>query len=176
MRRSYKTKCIAFSAILSALSVVILYLGSLLEVLDLSCAALASFAVVLVVIELGGVYPYLVWLCTSTLSLVLLPNKFIALVYLLFAGIYPILKARLDGLRAVFSWAVKISVFNVALILTWLATKFIFSLQSEPFALEVVFFALANLAFVLYDIAMSRIILLYIVKIRKRLKINKFFG
>lgn len=171
--KRYKTKCVTFSALLAALSVVLLYAGALFEVLDLSFAAIASFAIVLSVIEIGGIYPYLIWLCTSALSLVLLPNKFIALVYLLFAGIYPILKAKLEGLRPVFSWAVKISLFNMALVLLWVATKFIFALPDEGVVLEIAFFALANAAFVLYDIAMSKIIILYIVKLRKRFQIDK---
>ncbi len=172
--RNYKTKCLTFSAILSAASVALLYVGALFEVLDLSLAALASFAVVLCVIELGGPYPYLIWLCTSVLSLLLLPNRFIALVYLLFAGIYPILKAKLDGIRPILSWALKLSVFNIGLLLAFLAARFIFKLPDEGILLEVSFFALANIAFVLYDIAMSKIILLYIVKLRKRFKIDRF--
>lgn len=160
---------------ISALSVVLLYLGALAEMLDLSVAALASFAVVFAVIELGGAYPYLIWACVSALSLLILPVKFPALVYLLFAGVYPILKSKFERLRPVLSWALKILVFELALLLLYLLSRFVFMIEDMPFAFDLLFFALANAAFVLYDVAMSKIILLYVVKLRKRLKIDRFF-
>ena len=52
------TKRLTLCAVLTALGVVVLSLGSLLEVLDLSAAALAGMLVVIVVIEVGG--PFLV--------------------------------------------------------------------------------------------------------------------
>lgn len=174
--RNRKTKCISFCALVSALSVALLWGGSVFEVLDLSLAAIASFGTVIAVIELGGPYPYLIWACTSALSLILLPNKFPALVYLLFAGIYPIIKAKFERYHYIFSWTLKVSLFCAAMILLFFAVEFVFKIPDTPMALEIAFFALATLTFVLYDIAMSKIILLYIVKLRKRFGINKFLG
>ena len=53
-RLSQKTKTLALSALLSSLGVILLYLGALIEVLDLSAAAFASLLVMIAVIELGG--------------------------------------------------------------------------------------------------------------------------
>lgn len=159
---------------ISALSVVLLYVGSLFDVLDLSLAALASFAVIFAVIELGGAYPYAIWACVSVLSLLLLPNKFPALIYFLFAGIYPIFKSKFEGFRPLFAWLLKLSAFNSALLLLYLASRFLFMPEDMPFAFDVLFFVLANVTFVLYDVAASKIILLYIVKIRKRLKTDYY--
>ncbi len=174
--RSQRTKCLTFCAIISALSITLLLIGSVFEVLDLSLAAIASFGAVLAVIEVGGIYPYLIWMCTSALSLLILPNKFPALVYLLFAGIYPILKAKFEKHRPFIAWTLKVSLFFAMMLLLYLAVEFVFKLPDTPVSLEIAFFALATVTFVLYDIAMSKIILIYIVKLRKRLGINKFFG
>ena len=65
----------ALCAVLSALGVVLLYLGSFIEVLDLSVALLASLAIVVLVIERGGAYPMMTYGVTALLSLLLLPNK-----------------------------------------------------------------------------------------------------
>ena len=70
-----KTKKIALSAILAALGVIILYLGALVDVLDLSVAILASFLILFCTAELGYSTALSVWLVTSLLSLLLLPNK-----------------------------------------------------------------------------------------------------
>ena len=71
-----KTKKIALAAILSALGVLILLLGSIITVLDLTMVAMASLLIMLAVVEIGGGYPYLIWLVTGFLSLLLLPDKF----------------------------------------------------------------------------------------------------
>ncbi|MBQ3153894.1 MAG: hypothetical protein IJB88_01560, partial [Clostridia bacterium] len=59
--RNKKSKAVATSGVLAALAVVILLLGSLIELLDLSAAAMASLVIMVAVIDLGigyaaGVY------------------------------------------------------------------------------------------------------------------------
>ena len=88
-----RTRRLAISAILAAIGVVLLYIGALIEVLDLTVVVFASFVCVLAVIEMGGVWPWLIYATVSVLSLVLLPQKAPALLFLLFGGYYPILKA-----------------------------------------------------------------------------------
>ncbi|MBO5842495.1 MAG: hypothetical protein J6R46_05805, partial [Clostridia bacterium] len=56
--------------------------------LDLSMAALASLITVWAAEELDGSYPWLIWLVTSLLSLLLMPFNTAAWEYLLFAGLY----------------------------------------------------------------------------------------
>ena len=105
---------------LSALGVVFLYLGAIIEVLDLSLAAFSSLLVVFAVIELGGYWPWLVYLVTGLLALLLLPQKFGAVVYLLFTGYYPMVKrfaeSRLPRLLAL---ALKWATFNLSLLAAW---------------------------------------------------------
>ena len=87
-----QTKKISIAALLSALSIVVLYIGSVFEVLDLSAAAIASIAIVFAQIELKNPYPYLIYAVVSLLALLLLPSKFSAMVYVCFGGIYPMVK------------------------------------------------------------------------------------
>ena len=56
---SQKTKRMTVSAMLAALGVALLFISGLIETLDLSMAALASFFCIFAVIELGGAYPWL---------------------------------------------------------------------------------------------------------------------
>ena len=94
------TRRLAVSAMLAALGVVLLLLGSFVEVLDLSMAAIASMLVVFAVIEMSRRYGVLIYAVTAVLSLLLLPTKTPALVYAAFAGYYPVLKAVLEGWNA----------------------------------------------------------------------------
>lgn len=113
---STRTRRLTMGAMFTALGVVLLWLGAVIEILDLSLAAIASFLTVLGVIELGGAFPWLVWVATSVLSLLLLPAKFPALVYLLFAGVYPMVKAIFERRHHILAWVLKLSFFNTALL------------------------------------------------------------
>ena len=57
-KTSMQVKYLTVSAMLSALGVVMLGLGSLVEVLDLTFAVIASLLTVYAVIEIGGAYPW----------------------------------------------------------------------------------------------------------------------
>lgn len=174
MQKSRKrTRRLAISAILSALGVVILYLGAIVEVLDLSVAVIASFLCVLAVLEMGGVYPWLIYSVISILSLVLLPLKTAAVVFVVFAGYYPIVKAYYERLGAILSWIVKLVHFNLALTVLLLVSRLFLPDFSEMTPLlYVAVYVLGNLFFVLYDIALTRVISLYLRRLRDRLRIK----
>ena len=115
-RRRRATRQLTAAAILVALGVVFLALGALVEVLDLSMAAVASLCVAFAVIELGGKWPYLIYFAISLLAVLLLPVKTPALLFALFAGYYPIVKALLERrFSRPVSWVFKILTFEVAL-------------------------------------------------------------
>lgn len=170
-----KNKKLAAAAILSALGVVILLLGSIITVLDLTMVAVASFLIILAVIEIGGAFPYLIWLVTGVLSLLLLPDKFGALIYLFFGGVYPIFKAKIERLHIALAWVVKLGFFNLLLTLMIVFANYIFYIPDTGMAFNITLFAVCNLAFICYDIASTQIITLYLYKLRKRLGIKKFF-
>ncbi|MGN1127600.1 MAG: hypothetical protein ACI4T6_01445 [Candidatus Flemingiibacterium sp.] len=174
MKKS-NTKKIALAAILSALGVIVLLLGSIFTMLDLTMVAVASLLVVMAVIELGGGYPYLVWLVTGVLALLLLPEKFSAILYMIFGGIYPILKAMFERLHFVVAWIVKLSYFNTMLTLLIFLCNYIFHIPDTELGYSWLVYLLCNGVFVLYDIAVSEIITLYLVKLRKTLGLGNFF-
>ena len=151
-----------------------LYLGSMVEVLDISMAVIASLICVFAVIEYGKGYPWLIFSVTAILSLLLLPNKTPAVMYAAFFGFYPIIKEKLERLPGVISWLLKEIIFNVAFAIMAILVMFVFTIGEVaidlPYILGIVL--LGELAFVLYDIAMTRLISLYIFKLRKRFKIK----
>ena len=185
--RKNLTKKIALSAILSALGVIFLAIGSLIDVLDLSSAAIAGFVIVISVIEIQGKYPVLTYLVISVISALTLPNKLPAVFFIFFAGFYPIFKAYVERFHYIIAWIVKFSIFNVFLGIMILSVKFLSAKGFLPSFDNMTFFkyfngnfkfilfAVANIAFLLYDIAMTRIITLYIIKIRKLLKLKNYF-
>ena len=168
-----RTVKVAVAAMLSALGVVVLAIGSIIEVMDLTMVALASIFVFFAVIELGRPYPLLIYAVTSILSLLLLPNLFAAVLYLLFGGIYPILKQWLERRRPLISWLGKAVYFNA--VLTAVVLLSLYLLHVEDTGFTVAYYLLGNITFFLYDVAMTKLITLYFFRLRSRLRIEKYF-
>lgn len=167
------TKQLTVCAMLAALGVVLLYIGSLIEIVDISMAVIASLACVVVVIEYGGGAPWLVFFVTALLSLLLVPQKTPAVMYALFFGYYPILKEKFEKMRLVTGWIFKEAVFNIALAAIILCMRFVLLAYTDvPIIMYVVAVVLCEAIFVLYDVALSRLISFYVYRLRKRLKIK----
>ena len=90
--RHASIKRLTVCAMLTALGVIFLGIGALIEVLDISMAVIASICVIIPMIEYGKGAPWMVYAAISVLSLLILPSKFPAALFALFAGFYPILK------------------------------------------------------------------------------------
>ena len=179
-----RTKRLTVSALLCALGAVLLCMGRLFDgSLDLSMAALASLITVWAAEELGGYYPWLIWLVTATLALLLMPFNTAAWEYLLFAGLYPMLRVLLEKLPIVLRLIIKPLLFNAVIALGVLVLwQLLFPpAQSYPASLgaflggqgahwgySLAVWITANGAFVLYDFVIARFIGAYRINLRKR--------
>lgn len=177
-RMRTRTRRLTVSAILAAVGVVLLYLGALIEVLDLSVVVLASLVCVFAVLEMGGAWPWLVYAVVSVLSTVLLPVKTPAVLFLLFGGCYPIVKAYYERLPRVVSWLLKVVSFNLALTLFMVAARWLLGLTDVTYfdtpLWTVLTYLAGNAVFVLYDVALTRLITAYLRVWRDRLHIRRF--
>ncbi len=171
-----QVKYLTVSALLCALGVIILGLGSLIEVIDMSVAVLASVLVTYAVIEIGGAYPWLIWIVTSVVAMLLLPLKSPVLFYALLLGFYPILKEKIE--RRFRFWpgmlvktGIPILSFGaIYLVARLFAPALLEGLETLPLIL--LFLLLAFAAFYLYDFCLTRLITLYLVRLRRRFRIK----
>ena len=185
-----KTKMLTAGALLSALGVALLFIGSLIQTLDLSMAALASFFCLFAVLEMRGIYPWLIFATTGILSIILMPYSMVGWFYLLFFGFYPIFKDLVERSKKPISWTLKLLLCNLALIIGTTvafylfvgdtegknlidAFSFVFGVEGMGTLATIGVYLLANVTFVVYDIALTRLIILYYFKIRKKLKFLK---
>lgn len=159
------------SAMLCALGVILLMLGSFIEVIDLSVSVIASLLCVYAVIEIGGIYPWLIWIVTSVISLLFLPLKTPALFYALFSGFYPILKEKLEKkFRPTIAIPLKLAVFHISLLLMYGVLRFFLPAQLEGIVWDwflLVLYVAAIAVFLIYDYALTKVISLYLFKFRK---------
>lgn len=174
MRKStHNTRVLALSAMFTALGVAILYLGCFIEVMELTVAAVASLLILLSVIEMGKGKATLIWLATSILAFLLLPTKFIALEYAFFIGSYPLVKAIAERYSRLPSWIIKIVFVNLALGLLILLGHYVFGYPIESMWMLVATFLLATFTGVILDIALTRLVTLYLERLRRTLRIDR---
>ena len=118
----------------------------------------------------------MIYAITSILALLLIPNKTPAYMYTIFFGFYPILKEKLEKVRTVLSWVLKEIVFNICLALMIFVALYFFTTQDNmlrnPIYIAVIVL-LSEGVFILYDIALTRLISFYMYNLRKRLRFKK---
>ena len=166
---------IVVTGVLVALSVIILYLGCAIEVLDLTMSAIVSLLVVVIVIEMGYKYAWFAYLATSVLSLLLLPQKSPAIFYTCFMGFYPIIKSHIERLNSsALRWTIKLITGNLALVAMFVLLSLFVPDEFEGGLILVATYILGIVAFVMYDVALTKLISLYFARIRDRVKIYKF--
>ena len=167
-----QTKRIALCAILAGCSLALMYVGALSGIFDLCAVVFGALCIAFTVLEIGGMYPWLTAAVTGVLCLLLLPDKFVAMEYIVLGGLYPILKSGMERLRPLFAWALKLLYFNCALTASVLLAAFVFHSEEFTGALGPVIYALGNVFFIIYDVALTSFISVYVFRLRKRLKIK----
>lgn len=154
---------------LTALSVVVLYVGALLEVLSLTAVALSSVFLFFAVRELPLGCRLFIYFGTALLSALLLPTPESALLYALFGGLYPLVKLPLGRLRRPLPVLLKLLFFNAVVTLSEICSVFLFGLPPYAWYLLIALYAIANPAFFLYDRLLDRLLIYYEARLRPRL-------
>lgn len=169
---------VAFGAILTALSVIMLLLGGITGTLDLAAAALASFCVIFAVMEMGYGSAFLIYAAVSVIGIWLLPVKTPAMFFAAFFGYYPLVKSLSEKLSTVISYVIKLAVYSIAyfvmIALSLVVITEDVATGNKLIVFYIVLYLICAIVLVIYDIALTRVISLYIHSLRKRLGIGKF--
>ena len=161
------SKALAYGAVSAALGTVILYLGSVLPSARLALLCISSLGVILMALRFDGRRALAVYAVTAALALLVLPGKAMALAYALLPGWYPLIKLRLERLKtAMQRYAAKFLAANVVLLPAFLLGRSYFA--AMPLPLWQILVA-GEAVFLLYDYALTQIILLYMRKIAGRI-------
>ena len=117
----------------------------------------------------------MIWLVTSSLALLLLPQKTPALFYALFAGFYPILKEKLEKLKNPLSYILKLLVFHASLAAIVAGMKLFFPADLDMggfWWMSALLYLLCLVCFVMYDFALTKLITFYLIRLRQRFRIK----
>lgn len=163
---------VALVGMLTALSLAFLYLSAVSPAARLGITAVAGLFPAGAVISAGLGAGFFCYGATAILGLLLLPSKGSAVLYLLFFGLWPMVKSLLEHLPSRWlEWVCKLAVFNGILALLLFALRELL-LPFLPPALsrDWMLFAAGNVAFVIYDVGFSKLIGLYIARVDRVLR------
>ena len=151
---------VALGGILAAGSLALLWLTCLAPSGRLGLTAVAGLVPMVGVLASGRVVGCLCWAAAGLLGLFLLPDKGVALLYLIFLGLYPVVKSRIESLRRLpVEWCLKLLCFNLALSLVWFAFRGLVLPAVPPWVGDNVplLYLAGDLVFVAYDIGLSQL-------------------
>ncbi len=182
MRENAKKRswAIAFCALMAALGAALMAAGGLIPAATYCSPMIASVLLLPVMSELGNRDAWLTWAVTSLLAMLLSIDREAAFLYL-FVGYYPILRPYLDAVKAApLRFLVKLLFFTLTLGLMYALILWVFQLEAVledfggfSFWMSVGFFAALVAVMMIYDMALSRLHLYWLLRLRPRLRLPK---
>lgn len=167
-----RTRKIALSGILSAFVIIVLILESIAPTGRLGFYVLAAFILCVILLESGIVWAWCAYVVTCAAGFLMVPEKLNILPYILFFGLYTLLKYHIESLRKpLIEILLKLIAFNLFLWPAW-------SLIAKPFLPKsltqgtgvIIAGIVLQFAFALYDILFTAWIRYYFNKIAHRIK------
>ena len=177
----------ALGAMITALSVVIL-IPSAVQVFVYTLPAMAGMLTMLAVVEIDKKWAIGSYVAASLIGLLFVANKEAVVYYVAFFGYYPVVKALLESkMPRVAEYILKFLIFNVSIVLSGVVLVKVFGMPYNDllgidgesafftkYALPIML-GMGNVVFILYDVALTRLLTAYVLVWQKRFrKLFKF--
>lgn len=165
------TRKIALTGILSAFITVALFIESIVPTGRLGFYVLAGFILSVVLLECGAKWGWASYLVSSAAALLVIPEKLNVLPYVLFFGIYTMLKYHIESLRK--TWLeilLKFVAFNLFLWPSWTIMKGFLPQALTEGTLVIVAGIVLQVVFAVYDILFTAWIRFYFEKIAPKVR------
>ncbi len=168
------SKITALAGVASALSVVLLYLGSVIWIFSYVSPLLCSFLITFLLQTAGKKSALISFIAVSILGTVLMPDKETGLIYALFFGYYPIIKAAIEKMRSkILCIVAKLFLFNGSMITVQLILIYVLGIPFDNTLGKwgaLLLLVGANIVFFFYEVLYNRLLFLYQSKYEKRIK------
>lgn len=176
--RAVSPQIIALSGLLAAVTLVLLYLASIIPSGWAGVTAVAGLAVAIAVSAAGFYCGAMTYVVSALLSLLLIPAKQVALLFVCLFGLYPLLKQPIERVRLrVAEYLLKLVFFNVVLVIVYHAFFALFFSAvtwEHQIPLLLVVAVVGSVIFLLYDFAFSKVMSMLqarlVPQLRKRIR------
>ena len=152
-----QTRKIALGALFTALGVTLMLLGAAIGIGTYAAPMLAGLLLLPLGARYGTKYQLTVFAATALLSLLLVAEAELKLMYLGFFGWYPAVHPFLERQRSIVRVVAKFSLFNAAVIAAEALALFVFAPEVPGGGFLLLLLALGNVVFFLYDRAIPRL-------------------
>lgn len=170
-RTRENTRKIALTGILSAFIVIVLFLESITPTGRLGFYVLAGFILSVIILENGVNWAWAAYVVTCAAGLLIIPEKLNILPYILFFGVYAMLKFHIESLRK--PWIeilLKFAAFNLFLWPAWSIAKIFIPPSLTQGTMIIVAVIVLQVAFTVYDILFTAWIRFYFEKIAPKVR------
>ena len=156
---------ITLCGIVAALSVVFMML-SYFPYLTYAVPAVTGLLTMMLVIEINVKWAFAAYIAASVLVFIFAEPES-KLMYICLFGYYPIIKSLIERIsRVAVEWPLKLLIFNTAALVIYFVLAKLFGVSLDDFATlgkygACIFLAFGNAVFVIYDIAVSRMAMVY---------------
>ena len=193
--KARKSWAMAYCGMAAALSVALMLLGAVVPVLMFIAPAVASLLIATVCVECGRTMALTAYGAVSLLSLLFVPDKEVALVFVFLLGYYPLVKPRFERIRLplvrvlcklllcngalaamyglVLCNGAVLAMYGLVLLLVP-AGSISQELKTTALVVSLATLAMGNVAFLLYDRALHNLLQVY--QLVWRPKLHKMLG
>ncbi|HIZ56606.1 MAG TPA: hypothetical protein H9671_10515 [Firmicutes bacterium] len=170
MPTAHNSRQIAFGGMIAALCIALMFLSGVLPFMEITTPAVAGVLLIFIVLEIGFKWSLIVYAVTALLALLITPNREAAVLFIAFFGYYPIIKSKLEQIKnRLIEYIIKFCIFDVAILGSYMAMIFLFQMtelldgMSDYGTVGLLgLLVLANVTFYLYDLAITRLVSMYI--------------
>ncbi len=171
-----KSEQVALCGVVAALCTLLMFMTGMFPFSTYALPALAGLLMVTVAVETGPTWAYTLYVAVSLLSFIMTPDKEAMLMFVAFFGHYPITKLLIERLRSKPVRAVlKVLCFNLCVVLGYLVIIYLLRMpdvltEFGDFGKYSVYIllGLGNLLFVVYDVALTNVMRVYMCWFRPR--------
>ena len=150
-------KAMATCSMMAALSVVLMALGAVLELGMYACPLFAGLCFIPIGQKYGRKYHISLYVVSSILCFLLIPNMEENLMFAGLFGWYPIVRPSLQKLPKVLRWIAKLAIFNAVVVaIEWLVMTVLVP-EAIGGILLWVLLILGNITFLAYDFMIPRL-------------------
>lgn len=175
--RTSKSGKIAFCGISGAIILLLMLLGNIIPIATYAVPCLAAILMMIVMYECGEKNAWLLYIAVSLLSLILISDKELMMLYILLMGFYPMVKCHIDRLnRRIFRIIIKLLLFNTAISAIYFILLIVFPVNeiAAEFAaagtiINALMILIGNVIFFMLDIVLNKMHFIYVKKLRPKL-------
>ena len=165
-------KTAAFAGVLTAMSVVLLFVGVIVSPLSYVLPIATGLLMILLIESVSVKSALLTYFSTSFLSFILFGGKETVLFYVFFFGYYPILRLSLSKIKIKFLRLILKLIFNVAMAGVQLVLIYVLGIPFDNMFGKMgiaLFFVALNLIFILYDFTFDMLVTIYDKKLKRKI-------